>query len=385
MKPYSNYILSLFSDLDKNIAKEFLSVCQEKKFNAGEYLIREGEKAEEFFIIIEGSVEVSKFDPIHNVNNVISTLPAGEILGEMAWLQEKTRTASVRAALPVVALSIKFSDVEQLVKEKENFFTLFLHLTKNLSRRLNDSNNKIIRAMAHQLQEYKMRILLGTFTVYAIVAANVSSILIYTAPLLKQLANSTTFITLPITALFFILLASFLGKTKMSLKIVGLTTDGWRKALYEGIVFTLPVLLLAVLFKLFLIHFVPGFMGRPLWEPYHDLNFQAASESSPLKLWAISVVLYVLISSPLQELLVRGTFQGPLQFFLTGKHKNLVAILVTNICFATMHLLLSWRYALIVFVPGLYFGWLYSRHQTLIGVCVAHILLGFWGTWVIGF
>jgi hypothetical protein len=31
---------------------------------------------------------------------------------------------------------------------------------------------------------------------------------------------------------------------------------------------------------------------------------------------------------------------------------------------------------LIVFVPGLFWGWLYARHDTLIGVSLSHLIIG---------
>ena len=36
------------------------------------------------------------------------------------------------------------------------------------------------------------------------------------------------------------------------------------------------------------------------------------------------------------------------------------------------------------FLPGLFWGWLYARHGTLIGVSVSHILLGLWTVFVVG-
>jgi hypothetical protein len=38
---------------------------------------------------------------------------------------------------------------------------------------------------------------------------------------------------------------------------------------------------------------------------------------------------------------------------------------------------------LLVFVPGLFWGWLYLRHQTLVGVSVSHLLIGLWVTGVL--
>jgi membrane protease YdiL (CAAX protease family) len=70
--------------------------------------------------------------------------------------------------------------------------------------------------------------------------------------------------------------------------------------------------------------------------------------------------------------------QGPLVRFLTGKHRNLWSILISNLAFGALHLQLSLQYGIIVFIIGCFWGWLYSRNPTLIGVCVSHIILGTW-------
>jgi membrane protease YdiL (CAAX protease family) len=36
------------------------------------------------------------------------------------------------------------------------------------------------------------------------------------------------------------------------------------------------------------------------------------------------------------------------------------------------------------FLPGLFWGWLYSRHRTLIGVTISHILIGAWIFYFVG-
>jgi membrane protease YdiL (CAAX protease family) len=34
--------------------------------------------------------------------------------------------------------------------------------------------------------------------------------------------------------------------------------------------------------------------------------------------------------------------------------------------------------ALTAFVAGLFWGWLYARQRSLVGVSISHVLLGFW-------
>ena len=41
-------------------------------------------------------------------------------------------------------------------------------------------------------------------------------------------------------------------------------------------------------------------------------------------------------------------------------------------------------FAVASFVPGLFWGWMYTKHHSLFGVSVSHILVGVWATFVVG-
>lgn len=84
-----------FSQLnDKEISK-FIKKTNIGIFNEGDFLFREGEESDSFHVIFEGEVEVS----IQNENgrNDLISLGVGSIVGEVGFLDNSTRTASVRA------------------------------------------------------------------------------------------------------------------------------------------------------------------------------------------------------------------------------------------------------------------------------------------------
>jgi hypothetical protein len=91
------------------------------------------------------------------------------------------------------------------------------------------------------------------------------------------------------------------------------------------------------------------------------------------------------VFSPIQEFIARGGIQSAFQELLISKHKSLIAIVLANLMFSMTHLHISTVIAIVVFVPGLFWGWLYHRHKTLIGVCVSHIIVGLFAIRVVGF
>jgi membrane protease YdiL (CAAX protease family) len=90
-------------------------------------------------------------------------------------------------------------------------------------------------------------------------------------------------------------------------------------------------------------------------------------------------LLYALLS-PVQEFVARGLMQGALAKMLTGPQVPLKSILLANAVFSVSHQHLGLAYALAVFVPGLFWGWLYHRQGSLLGVSISHVIIGLWGT-----
>ena len=141
----------------------------------------------------------------------------------------------------------------------------------------------------------------------------------------------------------------------------GLTWKGGRKALAES-------LLVCALSA-------PAIIGLKWW-----LVRQSGTSSfgRPVFSGSISIVpaAAYLISAIGQEIISRGFIQSTLERVLVGKHQGSVAIVTSSVLFAVAHLHYSNRIVLATMFSGFVFGWLYRRHRTLVGVCIAHVLLG---------
>jgi membrane protease YdiL (CAAX protease family) len=132
---------------------------------------------------------------------------------------------------------------------------------------------------------------------------------------------------------------------------------------------TVVLIAALIIIKWTLIHQVPKYQHLSLFD--FDLNGK--------KYLAFNFLLYGL-HSPIQEFVARGVLQGSLQHFFIGKNITLRAIVVSNALFSATHVhLLNGMLGVIVFIPGLFWGWLYSRQQNLIGVSLSHIMIG-WST-----
>ena len=87
---------------------------------------------------------------------------------------------------------------------------------------------------------------------------------------------------------------------------------------------------------------------------------------------------------PVQEIIVRGALQTSFYEFSVGIHKVFWSVILSNFLFSITHLHLSLSASFEVYVPGLILGLLYARHRTLVGVTLAHMLIGVWAFFVVG-
>jgi len=196
------------------------------------------------------------------------------------------------------------------------------------------------------------------------------------------MATSTTPVTLGLSVLLIVASLAMMRRLGYPLAFYGLTRRGWRRALTEGVLLTLPICALVVAIKWVVLRIAWGAIDVPLFDPWAALNMGAAPTAGVGTLLTMAAI-YV-VHAPLQEFLVRGTLQSPLQHFLAGAGGTWSPIVASNLIFSAFHLYISFGFALVTFLPGLFWGWLYARHGTLLGVSVSHILLGLWTVFVVG-
>jgi len=77
--------------------KRFSDGVVRKSYSAGAVIIRQGEDANEFFVVVDGGVEVERQDP-SGQRNQLAVIGPGGFFGEIGLLHGIPRTATVRAA-----------------------------------------------------------------------------------------------------------------------------------------------------------------------------------------------------------------------------------------------------------------------------------------------
>ncbi len=105
--------IPLFAELGEPDLKKLCSLVADVRLQAGEELFRQGGAGELAYVIREGEIEISRYSDGREIP--LAVRGPGEVIGEMALLEEAPRMASARARTPGVLLAIGRTELEQLL------------------------------------------------------------------------------------------------------------------------------------------------------------------------------------------------------------------------------------------------------------------------------
>jgi membrane protease YdiL (CAAX protease family) len=197
-------------------------------------------------------------------------------------------------------------------------------------------------------------------------------------------ALEVNFLISPLVISFFaIVLGPVILRSEFPSTFFGLQTANWKSATEFSVLASLAFIGVAVALKWLLIHTVAAFAQLSVFG-FADLRVNDQQIAiSPL--YTLAVVLY-LVLTPLQEFVARCCLQAPLQAFLPGTvlKRQFLSILVSNLLFAGAHLHISCGFALAAFIPGIFWGWIFARTNSLLAVATSHFLIGGAGVFLFG-
>ena len=118
-----------------------------ERFPSGKLVFSEGDPGSEAFRILQGSVEISIREGSHKV--VLAKLGAGEIFGEMAMIEQRPRSASVRALEELEVEVITREDFSATLEDSGEALVPYL---TGIFERLRVTNERL-RSALKQLEE----------------------------------------------------------------------------------------------------------------------------------------------------------------------------------------------------------------------------------------
>jgi predicted GNAT family N-acyltransferase len=123
--------IPLLDDLDGEDTQRLFLTAEQIAASTGEVILRKGDGGTMMYLVLEGAVEVSTLH--HGQRRVLTTLGAGQLFGEAAFLMQTPRSADVTAITDSLLLAISTSSFESL---SENAPSVAVKLLRNLCRTL---------------------------------------------------------------------------------------------------------------------------------------------------------------------------------------------------------------------------------------------------------
>ena len=130
--------LPIFLGLDAATAASVLQHLHRETVAAGQVIFEQDASGDDLYVVESGQVQVIR--RLQNgMEEILATLGAGEIFGEMALLEQQPRSARVVAYSDVKLLSISRQTFNDLIEESP---AVAVHLLQRVSARLRDRNRQ---------------------------------------------------------------------------------------------------------------------------------------------------------------------------------------------------------------------------------------------------
>ena len=124
----------LFSSLDEKHLAKVLDSAKERRYGAGETIVKEGDSGVGFFMIVDGGAEVRTH------SKVLSKLGSSQYFGEMTLLDAQPRSADVVATAPTRCLVLSTLSFSSLLATNREMTE---QLMRELARRLRATNRAL--------------------------------------------------------------------------------------------------------------------------------------------------------------------------------------------------------------------------------------------------
>jgi hypothetical protein len=117
-------------------------------FKPGETVIEEGTKGTSAYVILSGTVDVIKRSGSNEM--IMATLGQGQVFGEMGLIEDRHRSATVRARSELEVRTINRESFNELLRTKPS---ILIPIMKSLFERLRQVSDLLAEKMGDEVQE----------------------------------------------------------------------------------------------------------------------------------------------------------------------------------------------------------------------------------------
>lgn len=134
---------SLFEGIRQRHLERLASIGREEEFKRGEFVFREDEVGDKFYLVLEGRVRISR-TVTGMGEEALAILGPGAAFGEMALIDDFPRSADVVAHEHCRLFVVQKEDLEDLLfVDRDMAYEFLWRMVRLLSARLRETNDKM--------------------------------------------------------------------------------------------------------------------------------------------------------------------------------------------------------------------------------------------------
>jgi CRP-like cAMP-binding protein len=133
--------VGLFQGLDASQLSQVAAISQAETYNTDQVIVRQGSRGDRMYIVTDGQVEI-RFADSKGTDHPVLFLGQGQIFGEMALLDQGTRSATVVAVQDgTLVYAISSADFTRLCEQNTGIgYKMMRNMALDLSFKLRHKN-----------------------------------------------------------------------------------------------------------------------------------------------------------------------------------------------------------------------------------------------------
>ncbi len=363
---------SLFADCSNEQIQAIARCATVERHPIGAIIIKEDTPCDYAYLLVEGVVDIYREEK----RFLLDTLSSGAVLGIMALMERKPRSATVEARTPVTVIRLDLLKIRNSLPEGLDIYErIIINYMKDLGAIVRSTDSLVIEEMKANQEELRIRVSFGKFFASLVLMITAHFVIGRLALQYIEEARTTTFLTSGLLIAYGIFVFFLMKRMHYSWAEYGFTLANWRPCLRDALIQTAIFIALVTLLKWGLLEL------KIFHQPLFELPF-FHRYSLP---FAILIVAIYVSFCFIQEMIFRGAIQNSLIHFLTGPFaKTRVVFTTTLIVFAAHLHLKSLILPLLVILPNIFWCLLYYKYRSLLGVTVSHMIIGVWVLFILG-
>jgi CRP-like cAMP-binding protein len=148
---------SIFSILSEAEIVKLSELAKERSLKCGEFLIREEERYEHFYILAEGKLRTFLYSSLGKPLTLITYLSPGEILGPMSIFRDRPSSGSMKALCPTKVLEFRKNEILPFLLGHP---PVLLEMIKILAARVSELNRRLRDVTGERVEQRIFRLML---------------------------------------------------------------------------------------------------------------------------------------------------------------------------------------------------------------------------------